>query len=174
MDISEAVYGDGWLKLKTSATDALRWLAQEFKQGEWDIIPHVEKRSKNANAMAWGCINQIANKLQIPSIEVYQRCIEDIGGKTDVIIISKVAFDDFERAFVSGHIGRKVEIIGEANETYDVLVTYGSSDYNTKQMSALIENILQECRELGIPTLDDMKVQSLIDDWDRRWNSESR
>lgn len=169
MEVSEACYEGGWLKLKTSASDALRWLSDEFKPRDWDILPHVEKRSKNANAMAWGCINQIASKLQIPPIEVYRKCIDEIGGKTDIVIISKEAYEDFDRAFLSGHIGRKTEIIGEANQTYDVLVTYGSSDYNAKEMHALIESILQECRELGIPTLDDLKVQALIDDWEKQY-----
>ena len=173
MLVSEACFDGGWLKLKTSAEDALRWLAKEFKPRDWDIVPHVDKRSKTANSYAWVMINQIANRLQIPPEEVYRHCIEDIGGKTDVIRISKVAYTDFNRAFRNGHIGRKTELIGEDSTTYDVLLTYGSSDYNTREMSALIDSVLQECRELNIPTLDDMKIQSLIDDWDRRYQEES-
>ena len=171
MEISDAKFDGGWLMLKTSASDALKWLAKEFKPREWDIVPHVEKRSRDANALAWAFIGKISNKLQIPPIDVYRRAISEIGGKSDFVRIRADAFKDFERAFTSGHLGRSCEIISERGGFYDVMIVYGSSDYDTRQMSALIDNILQSCSDLEIPTPEDEKIQSLLDDWERRYNA---
>jgi hypothetical protein len=39
---------------------------------------------------------------------------------------------------------------------------YGSSSYNSKQMSRLIDNLVQDCKEIGIETLDDIEIKELL------------
>lgn len=42
---------------------------------------------------------------------------------------------------------------------------YGSSTYNTKQMSRLIELIVQDCREQGIEPLPPEKLAGMMEEW---------
>lgn len=84
-----------------------------------------------------------------------------------MLTIKKEAVNSFRRAFVADHIGRDVEVIGEHGATADILVTYGSSDYDTRQMSQLIDSITQDCRTLGISTLEDFRVNEIIKEWER-------
>lgn len=35
-------------------------------------------------------------------------------------------------------------------------------------MSQLIDNIVQDCRQVGIEVLEDKKIQSLLKDWESR------
>lgn len=166
MEILEARYSDGELHLKMRGAECWTWL-KSFKPGEWDITRAYKKRSLSANAYAWTLIGQIAKTVHVPEIDVYRKCIADVGGVTDVLRMPKTALMAFSRAFVDGHLGRKVDIIGDDKNTVDVRVTYGSSDYNTSQMSALIDSIVQECRMLDIPTMDDERICKLIEDWEK-------
>ena len=42
---------------------------------------------------------------------------------------------------------------------------HGSSVYDTKQMSRLIDNLVQDCKEIGIETLPPEKLSLLVEDW---------
>ena len=39
---------------------------------------------------------------------------------------------------------------------------YGSSSYNSKQMSRLIDGLMQDCRSVGILTPEDLEIEELI------------
>lgn len=168
MRIEEAKDGNGTLVLTMPKADIRKFL-WDFKPGEYSIKRSAKRRSLNANAYAWSLMGQIAYKMSVPVEEVYRHCIENISGHQESMTIAKKALPAFRRAFVGDHIGRKVEKTGENDYTgtVDILVTYGSSDYDTKQMSELIDSITQECRALDIPTLEDVRLSQIIEDWER-------
>ena len=47
----------------------------------------------------------------------------------------------------------------------NVIVYYGSSTYDSKQMSVLIDRIVQDCKELGIETLPPDELLRLQEEW---------
>lgn len=47
----------------------------------------------------------------------------------------------------------------------NVTLYYGSSTYDTKQMSRLIDNIVQDCQAVGIETLTPDKLALLVEEW---------
>lgn len=46
-----------------------------------------------------------------------------------------------------------------------VVLYYGSSTYDTAQMSRLIDLIVQDCREQGIETLPPDKLAGMMEEW---------
>jgi hypothetical protein len=42
---------------------------------------------------------------------------------------------------------------------------YGSSTYDTRQMSALIDTLVQDCKALDIETLSDEKLSAMMEGW---------
>lgn len=42
---------------------------------------------------------------------------------------------------------------------------YGSSQYSTKQMSRLLDSIVQDCKDLGIETLPPEKLAAMKEEW---------
>lgn len=50
----------------------------------------------------------------------------------------------------------------------NVITYYGSSSYNTAEMSKLIELIVQECKQLGIETKPKAEIDSLLESWDKK------
>lgn len=165
MNISECKYEAGWLMLKMPSSECSRFWWY-FKPGEYEIKPAAKKRSQNANSYAWQLIGEISKKVSLPKNEVYQKMIEDIGGMSDVVTIKSEALYDFTRAFINGHLGRSVDPIGTHGEFTDVVITYGSSDYDTAQMSRFIDSIVQECHVLDIPTMEDARLDQIIKAWE--------
>ena len=47
----------------------------------------------------------------------------------------------------------------------NVVLYYGSSTYDTAQMSRLIDLIVQDCREQGIETLPPDKLAGMMEEW---------
>lgn len=168
MKIESACYVDGELRLKTADPSARKFVYQ-FKAGDYDIVKDKRRRSLDANALAWKLIHDIAGEIGISPDEVYRDAVRNIGGVSDVICIQEKAKDSFIRVFTSGHLGRQVEEMPSKLDGCVTLVcTYGSSDYDTKQMSQFIDNLLQDCAALGIPTPEEQRINSLLEEWDKR------
>lgn len=47
----------------------------------------------------------------------------------------------------------------------NLILYYGSSTYNTEQMSRLIDNIVQDCKAVGIETMTPAELAALKDAW---------
>ena len=43
---------------------------------------------------------------------------------------------------------------------------YGSSSFNTKQMSRLIDGVVQDCKACGIETKPQQEIDSLLKEWE--------
>ena len=168
MKIESVCYVDGELRLKTADPSARKFVYQ-FKAGDYDITKAKRRRSLDANALAWKLIHDIAGEIGISPDEVYRDAVRNIGGVSDVICIQEKAKDSFIRVFTSGHLGRQVEEMPSKLDGCVTLVcTYGSSDYSVQQMSQFIDNLLQDCAALGIDAPEEQRINSLLEEWDKR------
>ena len=50
----------------------------------------------------------------------------------------------------------------------------GSSGYNTSEMSALIDGVVSECKEMGIETLPPEELERMMDAYDRKMERSDR
>lgn len=125
------------------------------------------KRSLNANAYAWKLISRLALKLGIGATEIYRDYIKNVGGNMEHVVINTEALRTLRTLWESKGIGWQVEAAPTPYEGYlDVFLYYGSSTFDTRSMSRLIELIVQDCKEHGIETLEDIEIQRLIDEWE--------
>ena len=110
-----------------------------------------QKRSLDANAYCWTLIGKIAEKTNVPKEEVYREAIRGIGGNYDVVCIKEDAAGSLRSAWERNGIGWQTEVmLSKRDGCTNVLLYYGSSTYDTEQMSRLISNIQQDCASLGI------------------------
>ena len=67
-------------------------------------------------------------------------------------------------------LGWICDILGDSKiEGYtNVCAYYGSSTYDSKQMSDLIDNIIFECEEQGIPTKTPEEIEKMKSLWESR------
>lgn len=125
------------------------------------------KRSVNANAYAWTLINRLAVKLGIGATEIYRRYIRDVGGNMVHYVVEDRAVKTLRRLWESKGVGWQAEAAPTGYEGYsDVFLYYGSSTFDTRSMSRLIDLIVQDCKANDIETLDDIELQRLIEDWE--------
>lgn len=130
---------------------------------EVTVKKYRPKRSLDANAYAWVLIDKIAERMRLPKLEVYQDHIRTIGGVSETLCIQDKAVEKFTQAWEKHGLGWCAEIFpSRIAGCTNVTVYYGSSTYDTKQMSALIDSLVQSCKILGIETMPEEKLNSLL------------
>lgn len=138
------------------------------KDKEYEIKEYKKKRSLDSNAYCWTLLGKLQDKLNIPKEEIYRDLIRDIGSY-EIVPIKDEAVEKFRQAWSKNGLGWITDTIKSKLEGYTNIVTYyGSSSYNTAEMSKLIELIVQECKQLGIETKPENEIKSLIEGWGKK------
>lgn len=127
-----------------------------------------KKRSLDANAYAWVLIDKIAQATGVPKTEVYRQAIREIGGVSDIVAVPDNAVDKFREGWSKQGIGWQTEILDSKPGYKRIVVYYGSSTYDTQQMAALIDSLVQEAQALGIETLPPHEIARLNSLWGER------
>lgn len=125
-----------------------------------------KKRSLDANAYAWVLIDKLAVATGTPKELVYRNAVRDVGGNADVVCVQDKALDKLISAWEENGIGWFTETFPSKIEgCTNVILYYGSSTFDTAQMSRMTENIIQDCKSLGIETMPPDKLDALIGEW---------
>jgi hypothetical protein len=135
-----------------------------------EVKEHRKKRSLDANAYAWVLINKLAEVMRIPPVEVYRQAIQDIAGNSEILPIKDDAVEQFKEAWASHGLGWICRDMGRSKlQGYrNLMVYYGSSVYTSKQMNALIEALVQDCKALGIDVMTERERSLLLEEWSAR------
>lgn len=127
-----------------------------------------QKRSLDANGYFWTLLKKLANKLNISYIEAYKVYIKDYG-VYEVMPIRKDAVARWVQQWQSRGDGWICESLGDSKfEGYEnIKCYYGSSAYDTKEMSRLIDAVVVDCKEQGIETMTPDELMRLKQQWNR-------
>jgi hypothetical protein len=150
-------------------TETLFQIFEELKGTEKlsiKITKHTKKRSLDANAYAWVLIGKIAEKTNVPRVDVYRDAIREIGGNYDVVCAQDKAVDSLCTAWQKNGIGWITDTMpSKLEDCTNVMLYHGSSSYDTQQMSRLINLLVQDCEQLGIETKSPEELDSLLNSW---------
>lgn len=128
-----------------------------------------KKRSLDANAYCWVLIGKISEKTNVPKNEVYREAIRGIGGNYEVVCVKEEAVDTLRRGWEHNGIGWLTDtMLSKLDGCTNVMLYYGSSTYDTEQMSRLIENLRQDCISMGIEVKPQEELNSLLQSWGGR------
>jgi hypothetical protein len=157
---------------KEDLPQAIAWLAKliETLDGEKEYVIEVKekkkKRSLDANAYFWTLADKLSEKLNKPKTDIYREYIKEIGGVSDTLCMLDKAVDKFCERWASMGIGYQTDRIESKLEgCTNVIAYYGSSTYDTAQMSRLIDMAVQDCKQFGIPTYDREELDRLVQEW---------
>lgn len=143
-------------------------LFDELRESEIDLAVKKfrEKRSLRANSYAWELIGQLADKLNMDPLEVYRSQIRVMGIRRETDLPEKDV-ETIRHAWGLNGIGWLSDVLdyGDHPNTKKVWLWYGSSVYNTKQMSRFIDNIVQDCKEHGIETRTPEEIGRMVSLW---------
>lgn len=129
---------------------------------EAKIKPYRAKRSVEANAYMWILCDKIAEKLHSTKEEVYRSAVREVGVFQDVAVQEK-ALSSLIDNWTSNGIGWITDIFdSKINGCKRVRLYTGSHRYDTKQMSRLIDYIVEEAKELDIETMTPDELRQMI------------
>ena len=161
----------GWLMMKPVQWDLGKAMSivrkHKDKLYDLEVKEHRQKRSLDANAYAWVLINKIADALRMPPTEIYRQAIQNVGGNYEIIPIKEEAAEHFKQIWQAKGLGWPCVDMGKSKiQGYrNLRAYYGSSTYDTSQMSQLIDNLVQDCKALDIETMTPDKLALLMEGW---------
>ena len=119
-----------------------------------DIKKASKRRSKTANDFCWAMCTDIGNAMRppVPKEEVYRRAIGEVG-KFETMHMRAEAISTFRSIWSQRGIGWFTEVVDYSPITgcKVVFAYYGSSTYDTQEMSRLIDYLKQDMLNMGLP-----------------------
>ena len=134
------------------------FLLDNNKQYDVEIKLHRDKRSLNANSYLWKLCSEIASTINSDKDSVYLLMLKRYGISDLVPISNQVPIDDYIKYY---------DIESKTDKYTWYKIYKGSSKYDTKEMSVLLNGIVSECKEMGIPTKEDLEIERMVKEWER-------
>lgn len=123
---------------------------------------YKEKRSLNANALLWDCLGKIAVALRTDKWNVYLMMLKRYGKYTYICVKPNVV----EAVKAQW---RECEEIGEINingeKAVQLLCYFGSSTYDSKEFSVLLDGVISEMKGIGLETPSEREFDMVIESW---------
>ena len=164
LTFEEARMDGGWLCLKVDDLAPARGFVFGMKRRKYDaeLKEHREKRSLDANAYCWVLLDKLAEATRLPRDEIYRKAIHEIGGVSATVCVQNQAVDRLCKGWKENGIGWFSEVSdSKLKGCVNVTLYYGSSVYDTAQMSRLLDYIIEDCKALGIETLPPERLEAM-------------
>lgn len=147
---------------------AITWLLEQDNTKKYEVKEYRKKRSKNANSYFWKLLEEACEVMNLDTIQEYKRRVKELGVFRQFRIMTQDV-KTFEKIWTDRGIAWFCEIVDTeyiGNTEFKIInAFYGSSSYNTKQMSRLINNLVQDCKLIGIETKSQAEIDSLLRSW---------
>lgn len=140
-------------------SDLVTWLFEQPKDKVFEVKEYHPKRSLNANAYAWALIGQIANVLRKSKEEVYFEMLKSYGQSEFVSVRSDIdvkGYFKYYEEYGKGHV--------EGREFTHYKVYKGSSEFDSREMSILLDGIIQEAKAQGIETITPAEKERMLNE----------
>lgn len=136
----------------------------------WDLKEHKTKRTLSQNAYYWVLLGQTANALKMPHAELHNRMlrqaapVEVFGGKVAYVVLPDTDETE-EKALRSETVHlrptQQTKVLGDGMRyrTYNLLK--GSSDMTTEEMTALLDRLIIEAKQIGVETMRPQELAEL-------------
>ena len=138
----------------------IRRFAYNFKAGNYEIKQKRKKRSNDANSLCWAVCTEIANVLRADKDSIYLDMLKSYGQSEIVSVVSSVDvkgyfkyYDEFGKGTING------------KEFTHYKVYKGSSEYDTREMSILLDGIIDEAKALDIDVISEREKTLLLQEW---------
>lgn len=135
------------------------------------IEEYKKHRSLSANAYFWQLCDKIAKKLKSDKETIYLMKLKDAGVFETIDIIEE-AIPKIEQFFRLIEIDYRYTVFGinaDGEEEPRMMVSlrcyHGSHEYDSKQMSELIESTVNDAQDLGIETMTPDELEHMCSVW---------
>lgn len=154
--------GNNWLCLNIDNIASCRSFIDNKKDMLYiaELKEYREKRSLNANAYAWKLITEIANVIRSDKDSIYLQMLHNYGQSDIVSVKSSIDVKGYFKYY--SEAGQAV-LNGVEFTHYKVYK--GSSEFDAREMTILIDGIVSECKSMGIDTAAPEEHARMIEEW---------
>lgn len=147
-----------------SRKDCIMYLS-DAPDKQYEVEEHHEKRSLSANSYYWTLCSKLAAVLHEKQPVIHNRMIREYGqreimdGKVVNVLIPDT--EEAERTALEAntyHIRPTSQVIKGLR---NYVLMRGSSTYDSKEMSVLLDGLVQECKDAGVETLTPDQLEEL-------------
>lgn len=161
-------------KIVLTVNEDVREVCENLKNCEKlsiEVKKYQAKRSLDANAYYWQLLTKVSEAIHVSKPYEHNRMLRRYG---------QIALFDGKAAYIVLPDTEQVEQQIEESETYHLkptsevrtgkdnmmyrtyMMLRGSSDYDTKEMSILIDGLVSEAKEVGIETLPPRELERMM------------
>lgn len=131
-------------------------------------VKYRKKRSLDANAMLWACLGEIAADQRTDKWDVYLRMLRRYGKYTHICVKPNVV-DAVKRQWRETEEIGEIEINGQ--KAVQLLCYFGSSTYDTKEFSILLDGVVSEMKEMGLQPPPSEEMRRALELWEKQCQS---
>jgi hypothetical protein len=132
------------------------------------IDEYKDRRSLKANNMLWSCIGQLA-KAQTPPIsswDMYLNCLRDYGEYVTYEIETRL-IKNVEKTWRETQVVSDPYINEQGKKCVTMNCYFGSSTYDTKQFSVLLDGVIADMKDLGLQPPPTKEMQEALKQWEK-------
>ena len=127
-------------------------------------VKYRKHRSLDANRMLWACLGEIAASLRADKWDIYLQMLKRYGKYTYVCVKPSVV-DAMKAQWRESEVIGEVDINGQ--KAVQMLCYFGSSTYNTKEFSVLLDGVVSEMKEMGLETPMSQDMKRALEAWEK-------
>ena len=124
------------------------------------------KRSLDRNRYYWTLIGKLRYVTGEKVSDIYHNHIRDVGGNSVIVCCIDNVVEEVCANWQRNGMGWVTDIMPSKIEGCKNIIAYkGSSRYDTRQMSRLIDLRVQDCKAVGIETMTPEQIAQMMSIW---------
>lgn len=134
----------------------IQYLWNQDREKLFEVKEFKQHRTLSQNAYVWKLINEIANKMNKTKEDVYLQMLKDYGQCEVISMKSNInpnGYFKYYEPIGTGYVN--------GNEFTHYKIYKGSSEFTTLEMKYLLDGVIQEAENLGIPTLTEEQISNM-------------
>lgn len=139
----------------------------QFERYDIHVAKHKNRRSLDANAYLWVLCGKIASKVHSHKDAVYEEMLQRYGVfyKDDNGYVVVTVKKDVDMTKVGGHW----KLYRQEGLFNSYLMIKGSSEYNTEEMTHLLDGVIDEAKTLDIDTVTITEKDKMLERWAKQY-----
>lgn len=140
--------------------EVINWALEQEKDKKLEIKIYRPKRGLRANAYYWELVNELANVLRMDNDELHFILLQKYGQVQMVSVLANIDVSGYFRYYLEAG---ESTLNGKTFKHYKVYK--GSSEMDSREMSILINGLVEECKEQNIETRPQEEIESMLKEW---------
>ena len=139
-----------------NAKAIVQWLFEQYKDKIFEIKEKKQKRTLTQNSYYWSLVNQLSSILRLNNDDCHFLMLQRYGQYEVISVLSEIDLHGYFKYYKE--IGHGT-VQGKDFKHYKIYK--GSSQMDSKEFSVLLDGVISECEQVGIPTLTPKEVAEL-------------